>query len=447
MRLRTLNLERYGPFTDRSLNFCPDAKLHIVYGPNEAGKSCALSAVTDLLFGIERQTDYDFLHDGRQLRIGATIVGRDGSHFTFRRRKGNRSTLIDATDHPIGDDALLPYLGSLTRDVFCNAFGLDSDALRQGAEEILKEEGELGKSLFAAASGMRGLADLGRRLEDEANTIFAPRASRDRRFYQALRRFDDARRAIHDHELRASDWKALNERIDELSRRLEETKALRGVKAAERARLSRNKRVAPLVRLIDRDRGRLAALGVLPEVPIGFSKGLREKLEMVRSSGETRARLAEAESTASGDCVEITVNEALLVRAGDVLRLFGETGAYASNRADLPRIRAETDEYQGLLAEFAARLGLNETAIENALPTDAAQALIRGLVTEGRTITGALGRHSAALATERADLREIEQQLAQRGGVRLRHKCVARRIAMQLQLTRWLRPSRNCSNS
>jgi 3-isopropylmalate/(R)-2-methylmalate dehydratase large subunit len=48
MRLRTLSLERYGPFTDHSINFSPDAKLHVVEGPNEAGKSCALAAVTDL---------------------------------------------------------------------------------------------------------------------------------------------------------------------------------------------------------------------------------------------------------------------------------------------------------------------------------------------------------------------------------------------------------------
>ena len=172
-----------------------------------------------------------------------------------------------------------------------------------------------------------------------------------------------------------------------------------------------------LVRLINSDRNRLVELGFLPEVPTGFSRSLRENLEAVRRSTETRARLAEAEATASRDHAKIVVDQALLARAGDVLRLFGETGAYSSNQMDLPRIRAENDEYQGLLGEFAAQLGVDETAIERALPTDPAQALIRGLISEGRTITGTLGRHAAALATERADLREIEQQLAQRGGV------------------------------
>ena len=53
MRLRRLDLVRYGKFTDRSLDFGrrpergPD--LHLVYGPNEAGKSTSISAWLDLL--------------------------------------------------------------------------------------------------------------------------------------------------------------------------------------------------------------------------------------------------------------------------------------------------------------------------------------------------------------------------------------------------------------
>lgn len=417
MRLLTLDLERYGPFTARTVSFRPNAKLHVVYGANEAGKSSALAAVTDLFFGIERQTRYDFLHDGKELRIGAEIVGRDGSYLSFRRRKGNRSTLIDSTDGTISDVALLPYLGSLTREVFCCAFGLDSEGLRRGAEEMLKSDGDVGMSLFAAASGMRGLAELRRRLEEEAGTIFAPRASRDRTFYQALSRFEEARKAIHDRELRAGDWKALNEKIDEFSGRLDEIKALRGLKAAERARLSRGKRVAPFVQLIDGDLTRLALLGALPEVPNGFTESLSEKLEAARQATETRKKIADDEIKAIGVHTDITVDEGLLARAGDVLRQFGETGAYANNRRDLPRIQAEADEYSGVLAELTLRLGLRDPfAVEAAQPTDAAQALIRGLISAGRDLTATLGRNIAALATERAALDEIEYQRTQYGG-------------------------------
>ena len=53
MRILSLELERYGSVTDRRLEFKPDARLHVVYGRNATGKSCALAGITDLFFGIE----------------------------------------------------------------------------------------------------------------------------------------------------------------------------------------------------------------------------------------------------------------------------------------------------------------------------------------------------------------------------------------------------------
>jgi uncharacterized protein YhaN len=304
MRLLTLDLERYGPFTGRSLAFSPQAKLHVVYGPNEAGKTSALAAVTDLLFGIGRQTAYDFLHDGRDLRIGATVARNDGECLTFRRRRGNKGTIVDALDNPLRDDVLVPYLGGLTRDVFCNAFGLDADALRRGAEDMLATDGEVGASLFAAASGLRGLADLRRALDDEAGAIFGPRASKDRRFYQALDRFNEARKTIQAREVRAAYWKDLNDRIETHARRLEELKASRAANAAERTRLARSKRIAPLMQLIDGDLARRSTLGPLPDVSAGFGHDLAEALAAVRIASDAHARTLDDEAAAIRDHAE-----------------------------------------------------------------------------------------------------------------------------------------------
>ena len=162
-----------------------------------------------------------------------------------------------------------------------------------GAEEMLKSDGDIGTSLFAAASGLRGLADLRHRLEEEAGTIFAARASKDRKFYQALGRFEDARKAIHDLELRAGDWKTLNERIEELSRRLDAIKTFAWLQSCRTRSAFWNKRIAPVVKLIDRDRERLAALGPMPNVPIGFGQSLHKKLEAFRKATETGKRIAD----------------------------------------------------------------------------------------------------------------------------------------------------------
>lgn len=418
MRIISLNLERYGPFTGQTLTFRLGAKLHVVYGRNEAGKSCALAALTDLFFGIEPRTRYDFLHDGKDMRVSATIETQNGTRLSFGRRKGNKNTLLDAAGSPLNDDALLPFLGSLSREVFCHAFGLNTESLREGAEEMLKSEGEVGASLFAAASGLRGLTDLRRNLDTEADGIFAPRASKDRIFYQAFDRFETARKAIRELELKAGDWKTRNERIEELAETLKQIKDERAQKATEQARLSRLKRVAPLLRLIDADTDVLASLGDLPTVPTGFTERLRDGLDSLVQTTDARNHAETEHNQAVESLSQVSVDEALIAKAGDVQRLFGETAAYANDRRDIPRVQAEADEYSADLNQIAIRLGISDIAcVEEQQPTDAALALIQCLINEGKAFNLAVKGHKSAIASETEALAAIEAQRAERGAL------------------------------
>ena len=48
MRLSKLYLKAFGPYTEQVIDFGgTDALLHILYGPNEAGKSSLLRAIRD----------------------------------------------------------------------------------------------------------------------------------------------------------------------------------------------------------------------------------------------------------------------------------------------------------------------------------------------------------------------------------------------------------------
>jgi uncharacterized protein YhaN len=63
MEIRALNLAAFGPFTERTLVFEQEGGgLHIVYGPNEAGKSSALRGLKALLYSIDERTADDFIH-------------------------------------------------------------------------------------------------------------------------------------------------------------------------------------------------------------------------------------------------------------------------------------------------------------------------------------------------------------------------------------------------
>ena len=165
MRFRKLGLRRYGKFTDAVIDFgerpvgAPD--LHIVYGPNEAGKSTALSACMDLFYGIHHQSRFNFLHPYPTMRIEADLEIL-GTTRSFSRLKLPHNSLLDDAGNPAADAVLLGELGGLDRNAYQTMFCLDDATLEAGGDSILASKGDLGHLLFSATAG---LADLSERLD------------------------------------------------------------------------------------------------------------------------------------------------------------------------------------------------------------------------------------------------------------------------------------------
>ncbi|MBN6823190.1 AAA family ATPase, partial [Methylobacterium organophilum] len=425
MRLIRLALERYGAFTDRTVAFRPDARLHVVLGANEAGKSTALAAVTDLLFGFGKTTPYAFLHDMPQLRLGAEIAAADGRRLSFRRRKGNSRTLIDAADTPLADDALAPYLGGLSRTVFCRAFGLDAASLRAGGREMVDVEGEVGASLFAAGSGLRGLTDLQTTLDAEADAIFAPRQAKHRTFYQALERHETARRAIRERGLRAGDWRALNDEIAAAAAQLEALRAEQKAGAVARARLERFKRVRPIIAEIDALEQRIAAEADLVDADPAWIARLGAALDACRAADSEAERAEAALDRARSEAESVPVEPGLTHRADEILAAFSGTREFEKGGTDLPRLEGDAHKVGLELERLRARIGVPDlAALEARQPPDAARARTERLIRDGRTLAAAeeqVARDLAAARAERERLaREVEAADAARDPTPLR---------------------------
>ena len=101
MRLARLDLIRYGRFTDASYGLPQGERdLHIVFGPNESGKTTSLMAIEDLLFGIPDRSPYDFMHRYKTMRIGA-MLENGADQLEFRRRKGKKETILGLDGLPM----------------------------------------------------------------------------------------------------------------------------------------------------------------------------------------------------------------------------------------------------------------------------------------------------------------------------------------------------------
>ncbi|SFB50711.1 Uncharacterized protein YhaN [Rhizobium sp. NFR07] len=410
MRFERLDILRYGALTDRRLTFRPDARLHIVYGPNEAGKSSALSAISDLLFGFPDRSEYGFLHDSASLRVGARLVTRDGRELEFRRRKGRKNTLLADSDaeSALLDDALVPFLGTLSRDVFERAFGLNSGSLRDGGDMMLKSGGEIGSLLFSAASGLTGLSGLRKSLEAEADGIYAQRKSKDRLFYQALDAHDEARRAERESELKASDWKGL---LKEQAEAEEAVKAIRIEREATKRELESLRQLMqlePVLAEIDRERERLGGYDHLADLPAGFAGELADAIEHARQNAEM-LRTADVEmGRLKDDLAALHVDGALLAAAPRIIAAHARTGVYVNAREDIARVRHEVDGFDQKLLQAAKRLGFSGLAeLERAQPTDADLVRLREMVEEGTTLDRSLKQQRQRIAEERDALRRL----------------------------------------
>ncbi len=362
MRFSRLSLERYGRFEDRELNFrsgFPD--LHIIYGDNEAGKTTSLAAVSDLLFGFPVRSPYNFLFDYSLLRVGAVL--EDGSvPLACRRKKGTAGTLLDVNDIVIDDAPLRKMLKGQTRDTFGLAFGLNQDALRSGGRAMVEAKNDVGRTIFAAGSGLTGVADELKKLESEADSIWGPTAKASRTFTQALRIYSESSKIVRDDALKPKAWsdaKAATERTRDTltTAQLARDKVQVELSGAERVR-----RLAPLMRQREEQ---LASLDATADV-IDLGRQREDAAEALIKEAEEAVRQATAAELLQREIAnrraKISADTAVLDEADEIDRLVADSGAEAKAARDLVGLNQERIVATANVERLRTEAGVNADA-------------------------------------------------------------------------------------
>ena len=416
MRLRRLDLTRYGNFTDKSINLpAAEVDFHIVYGPNEAGKSTALSAIEDLLFGIPPRSPYNFLHDNSAMRIGA-LLENGSSNLDVIRRKGKKDTLLGSEESPIagGDGVLGPFLAGADRQFFTRMFSLDHTRLHEGGKNILEAKDDIGQMLFSAGAGIGGLRDRLNDLAKEAEKLWAPRRAEHRKFYQADDKLKAAEKLLREHTLSEKQWRELKRGLEAAEKEYDEVdEALRKV-FAERKLLSRIRRVYRDVRLKQELDLKIAELDGTVSLP-DDAKEIWEAADRKVAAASARLETLTGQlDQATQGLTALTFDEALLSRAKDVRQLDERRIEIRAERADLPKREVELNAAEQALRALASELGWKEGAIEDLIqriPPRTRISVIRVLLGDRGELVS--NRTNSVLALEDAerDLAEAQQQV------------------------------------
>lgn len=424
MRIQELNLIRYGKFTDRKLAFPASSQdIHLVVGPNEAGKSTVRSAISDWLFGIPMRTPLGFLHPMPELRVGGIMerqaVGElPAQLLAFERAKGNKNTLRTPQNGVLPDATLQPWLGALQVQAFNRMYALDHATLIEGGAGILSASDDIGRMLFQSAAGIEHLGEVLQKLQEEADALWAPRRSASRAYYQALDVYDGAHADFKNVALRTKDWKAQHEALQQTEQALALARERDADIRQQLSRLERIRRVRPMLLGLDAAQAQLdelLATGKVPLLPENAATVLSEARQTMVLAAADLQRLQNDVAEATQTLAGLQVDHTVLALSADITELNERRLQFRAHRTDMVK-RAEEIRMEWLrLQELAAGLGWatdSEDAMRLRLPAQPVRARLAWLLKERAALAQQLRTATHNLAEKKQQNDQAQQSLA-----------------------------------
>ncbi|MBP0481209.1 AAA family ATPase [Sagittula salina] len=362
MRLRELTLDFFGHFTAHRYDFGPAptpgaSDFHIVYGPNEAGKTTTMEAALRLFYGFRHREPYDFQHQKKNLRVSG-LIEVDGPPQCFARLPGRGSTLQDASGNALPEAALQGLIGmpeTEYRALLC----LDDETIETGGEDIANAKGDIGRLLFSAAAGIADLSTVLDQARTEASQLYKKRASTTD-MARLKKELEDVREEIRAQDTSAAALKALKKALTEAQETEARARVARDALQARATEVTTLRRALPLLAERDSLAARLAAA---QNVPAHISIDPEHLVRL----GTDRARAQTDLDRLSQDLDEARTELETLEHVPEHLSLAERLAALASLRTrylsavpDLPKRQRTRDEALAAMAALARDLGAPE---------------------------------------------------------------------------------------
>ena len=369
MKILRLDLIAFGPFTECALRFNGgNPGFHIVYGPNEAGKSSALRALRQMLFGIPARTADDFIHPYGKLRIGALVERSDGRQLEIIRRKGRIHTLRGPDDTTVIDEThLRSFLGGMDEALFATMFGIDHTGLVEGGQAILQGAGDAGQILFAAGAGIADFRKILEDLRSEADDLFKPAAQKPA-INAGLAELQKIRKAQREAQLPSQAWAAHDQALRETTAEKTRIEADLERETRRRNRLMRIRDALPAMARRTELQGQYDAVKTAVLLPGDFGERHLSAVESLRIAESRQSRSENRIQAILRDLEGLTVPGAVIQNSDAIETLFQEAGSIQKAAAD--RLRLE-----GLLSSARVEARERLRALGRNIPLEAADTL------------------------------------------------------------------------
>lgn len=336
MWIDRLDLSAFGHFTDSQLTLGPG--FHLIYGPNEAGKSTTLRAIRQLLFGFDERTTDNFVHQNPSLCIGGILKDESGRMIEVVRRKTRKDSLLAADQQTAIDPTLWEeWVCQTDEATFTNRYGIDYDQLRKGGDEIASGTGDLGQILFAASAGILDLSSVQKSLADEAAEIFKPQGKKQR-LNMAIGEWQTQRENVIKSHLPVAEW----EEVDQLRQSSQERlkTVLHDVQKFESQRdlLLRKEKSRPFLIELRKLEQALAKFESIPSLAANFAARKQEAVLLWNQNTTIEANESERLKKLEDEIGLIVVPKPVIESAREIAELMTDWGSYRKAQSDRPQL-------------------------------------------------------------------------------------------------------------
>jgi uncharacterized protein YhaN len=418
MKILRLDLLRFGHFTDRTLDLSGGTEgLHVIVGPNEAGKSTLLRGLTDWLFGFEQSSRKSDNRDTQRwtvadLQVGGLLRATDGSTLECIRRV-NKPTLVNASRlEEVDPKRLEQMLSGIDRRSFSMRWGINYQALHEGGQAIVSGEGEIAQTLFVAGSGLlrldRILRDLQSKQQDlyrsrgknqELNLLTSAHKQLTKELQQTLLQPDSYQKLEHELQQLTSSCQQLTQRTTEIQRQIDYLARL------QQAQI-------PFRRWREADQ-KLDALPESCSLADDFATRYRElnrlKIEQTARQNLETTRVAQIEQALQ----QLQRMPHVLDAASQISDLVEKSGADKKALQDVVGLCDERDQLREALLQQQASLAIENLQLEDALErlSESKHVQLLELADQLKALDDDRSRAAQELENLKRDVSELDEQL------------------------------------
>lgn len=407
MRIRSLTLDRFGHFTGRQFDFgsADDGHdFHIIYGPNETGKTTTMEAVLRLFYGFPQREGYAFKHPRNNLQVSATL-DIDGALRRFTRLPTRSGSLVDETGTVLPESALSAHLAGLSEKDYRGLLCLDDDTIERGGEEIVNAEGDIGRLLFSAAAGVADLSGVLDGVRVQADALWK-RRGRTTRIAELKHELAEVERQIKERDVTASAWRALKRDLVKAQGAEQDARKTRDALNAALVQIKAQQRALPLIADIQELEQAIAPFSSYP----GHLDFDPERLFQLRSdrgrATDNIVRLTEEITRLRDERAALSVDPARLELSAALKDLVDLSARDHTAQLDLDRRKEEQHDAEASMQRAARELGIASPDVD-----------LRGLVLPGADIAKlesareALRTAISRVDTEAREVAELKERV------------------------------------